>query len=114
MTTRNFIGGAPVVIAVDFDGTLFKDKYPLVGEPIYPVINYIKRAKEEGNKIILWTCRQGRDLAVALEACNQIGLTFDAVNCILNERIERHNGNNSRKVGADLYIDDKAVRPEEL
>lgn len=103
-----------MVIAVDFDGTLFKDKYPLVGEPIYPVINYIKRAKEESNKIILWTCRQGQDLAVALEACNQIGLTFDAVNCNLDERIERYNGNDSRKVGADLYIDDKSIRPEEL
>lgn len=103
-----------MVIAVDFDGTLFKDKYPLVGEPIYPVINYIKQVRKEGNKIILWTCRQGQDLAVALEACNQIGLAFDAVNCNLNEHIEYYNGNDSRKINADLYIDDKSIRPGEL
>lgn len=103
-----------MIIAVDFDNTLFKTDYPHIKEPMYPTINYIKRAQERGDRIILWTCRQGQDLTAALEACEHVGLTFEAVNCNPADRIALFDGNDCRKVGADLYIDDKAIRPEEL
>ena len=81
---------------------------------MWAVINWCKRMKEEGNQLILWTCRGGQDLVNALEACNQVGLQFDEVNCNLEEKIARHDGNDSRKVGADIYLDDKALRPEDI
>ncbi len=45
------------IIAVDFDGTLCFSKWPDCGEPNQPLINYLKKWKSDGNKLILWTCR---------------------------------------------------------
>ena len=96
------------VIAVDFDGCLCTNNYPLAGEPNWEVINAIKREKSDGAKIILWTCRCGKDLKVAVNACKSWGLEFDAVNDNIKEWKDAW-GNNTRKVGATEYWDDKAV-----
>lgn len=47
------------VIAVDFDGTLCERNFPDIGAPIMSVIEYVKRKKEQGDTLILWTCRVG-------------------------------------------------------
>lgn len=47
------------VIAVDFDGTLCECKYPDIGAPVTPVIEYVKERKAAGDIVILWTCRGG-------------------------------------------------------
>ena len=65
-------------------------------------------ARSRGGKIILWTCREGQSLKNAVEWCARHGLQFDAVNDNLPEMNEIF-GANSRKVGADIYIDDKAM-----
>ena len=97
------------VIAVDFDGTLCENKFPDIGEPRLTVIKQVLFEKLIGNKVILWTCREGKYLDEALNACNDWGLTFDAVNANLPERIEQY-GNDCRKVGADEYWDDRGIR----
>lgn len=96
------------VIAVDFDGTLCKNRWPNIGEAYNEVINECIRRQAEGDKIILWTCRSGALLDDALLWCLNRGLKFDAVNDNLAENIEKY-GNNCRKVWADEYWDDKAV-----
>lgn len=98
-------------IAIDFDGTLCKDEYPSVGEPNWPVINAAKAEQAKGAALILWTCRVAEALDEALDACEQWGLHFDAVNENLPERVEFF-GTAPRKVGADEYWDDRAVRME--
>lgn len=95
-------------IAIDFDGCLCLDAFPAVGKPNWSVINAAKKAKEDGDALILWTCRCGEDLETALQACREWGLCFDAVNENLPERIAFF-GNDTRKVGADEYWDDRAV-----
>lgn len=100
-------------IAVDFDGTLFANAYPDIGEPMWNVINWCKEQQLMGNKLILWTCREGYDLDNAIEACKLVGLTFDAINCNIIHNIE-HFENDCRKVCADIYIDDRAVTPHSL
>ena len=92
-------------IAVDFDGTLCADAWPEIGKPNLPLINYLIQWQEEGNKVILWTCREDTMLGLAVDWCAEHGLHFDAVNCNLPERIEYYH-NDSRKIGADYYIDD--------
>lgn len=99
------------IIAVDFDGTLCENKWPEIGEPKWNVIDYISQEYIEGAKIILWTCREGRDLTQALLWCMRQGLIFDAVNENLPEIIEEF-GSDRRKIFAHEYIDDKAVLPE--
>ena len=96
------------VIAIDFDGTLFETDYPHIIRPIFPVIDMAIARKEKGDKLILWTCRAGKELLDAITACNKEGLYFDAVNDNLEEMKEAW-GNNPRKVAADEYWDDRAV-----
>ena len=71
-----------------------------------PLINYLKKWKSDGNKLILWTCRIGEALSNAVAWCQEHGLEFDAVNDNLPEIIEYY-GSNSRKVTCDWYIDDR-------
>ena len=92
-------------IAVDFDGTLCQCKYPDIGEPNLPLINFLIDWQNKGNKVILWTCREDTLLGLAVDWCAEHGLHFDAVNCNLPERVSYYN-NDCRKVGADYYIDD--------
>ena len=93
------------VIAVDFDGTLFFTDYPKILSPITPVVEMAKKRREEGDKVILWTCREGEVLEEAVEACREKGLEFDAINDNIPELKEKW-GNNTRKVAADEYWDD--------
>ena len=87
------------IIAVDFDGTLCVDCYPGIGAPNRRLIRWLTGEKENGSRLILWTCR-GRQ-----------GLAFDAVNDNLDE-IKMRYGSNARKIFADIYIDDRACVPE--
>lgn len=95
------------IIAVDFDGTLCENKWPGIGEPNYEVMTYILEERKKGAKIILWTCREGRDLADALVWCMEHGLCFDTVNKNLPEIIDKFGGD-QRKIFANEYIDDRA------
>lgn len=95
------------IIAVDFDGCLCSRAWPEIGEPNLEAIERVKRHRERGGKAILWSCREGESLQAAVDWCRGYGLEFDAVNANLQEQNELY-GNDSRKVGADEYWDDKA------
>ena len=98
----------PKIIALDYDGTVALNSYPHAGEPNWPVIEAAKTEKATGSRLILWTCREGEELKVAVEACREWGLEFDAVNDNLPE-LKQAWGNNSRKIFANEYWDDRAV-----
>lgn len=104
----------PYIVAVDFDGTLCEDAYPDIGKPKIEVINAIKEYQSYGWKIILWTCRNFEALNQAVEWCKQQGLEFDAINTNLLEVQEFFGGGDTRKVFADVYIDDKNVLLKEV
>ena len=92
------------IIAVDFDGTLCESNYPYCGKPVMPGIKAITEEKKRGSIIILYTMREGKELDLALKWCKCYGIEFDAV----NENVPWL-GFHSRKVCADVYIDDLAV-----
>jgi len=96
------------IIGVDFDGTLSLGNWPKIGPANEELIEFLKEKKLKGNKLILWTCREGDDLRDAVEWCRDQGLVFDAVNDNLPEMIRKY-GANSRKISCDYYIDDRAV-----
>ena len=100
----------PRVYAVDFDGTLCENAWPKIGKPYTLTIDWLKRVRKNGCKLILWTCREKMDLVNAIVWCADQGLFFDAVNDNLEEHKKRF-GNNSRKIFADHYIDDKSLNP---
>lgn len=93
-----------MIFAVDFDGTLSIDGTPNVG-----LINRLISAQRRGGKVILWTCREGRRLAEAVQFCAKCGLRFNAVNANVPEAV-RMLGHDPRKIYADVYIDDKSIR----
>ncbi len=96
------------VYAIDFDGTLAITKFPEIIGPNKKIVAFTKALKVQGHKIILWTSRAGEDLTAAVDWCKRQGIIFDAVNEPLPEQIKRW-GNDTRKIYADFYIDDKAM-----
>lgn len=95
------------ILAVDFDGTLCTDNYPEIGEPNIYLINFLKECLDNGDKLILWTCRCGELLMDAIKWCRDQGIVFDAVNDNLPEIKKKFDGE-SRKIFANWYIDDRA------
>lgn len=102
-----------MIIGIDFDGTLVKHDYPDIGEPNTKLIYKLKKLRELGHKVILWTCRDKKELEEAIEYCASVGLIFDAVNDDLPE-IKQSFKNKSHKVYADIYLDDRNVSIEEF
>ncbi len=100
------------IIAVDFDNTICFSHWPDLGEPNLRLIGTLKELKQNGNKLILWTCRNGADLQRAVVWCEQQGLQFDAINENLPETIALYGGD-SRKITADYYIDDRCILPQD-
>jgi hypothetical protein len=98
----------PYVIAVDFDGFLFLEDWPRIGEPMKGHIRAAITAQAIGARIILWTCREGDMLEDAIAACGQQGLFFDAVNASLPEWVDKY-GNDGRKIGYSELWDDRAA-----
>lgn len=98
------------IIAVDFDGTLCADDYPHIGAPNIALISMLRELQFQHKKLILWTCRNGQALNDAIDWCGSQGLKFDAVNENLPEIIEKY-GSDSRKITADIYIDDRSCLP---
>ena len=100
-----------MIIAADFDRTItLDDAWPGVGRPNWPMITLLIEAHDLGHSIILWTCRNDEPLQNALAAARAWGLTFAAVNANLQQRIDLYHSD-TRKISADLYIDDKALLP---
>lgn len=95
-----------MIFAVDFDGCMYLD-----GHFNSELASMLCKHRADGDKVILWTCRCGCQLDEAKSICALNGLEFDAINDNLPEMKERY-GNDSRKVFADYYLDDRAVRAD--
>lgn len=94
-----------LTIAVDFDGTIVEHKYPKIGAEIPFATDTLKALQQKGHRLILWTYRHGKKLDEAVEFCRDRGLEFYAVN--RNYPEEKLDDITSRKILADVYIDDR-------
>ena len=77
-----------MTIAVDFDGTIVDHKYPDIGKEKPFAIDTLKQLAAEGNKLILWTSRDGDLLTCGPE------LAFLRARAVLQlgQRSRRHRG----------------------
>lgn len=99
-----------LIIAIDFDGTITNNPDIIEGdlqirEDCARVLN---KLHEDGVRLILWTCRTGHWLTQAKEFLvkeNLIGV-FEVINDHISEVYDKYS-ETSRKVGADIYFDDK-------
>ena len=94
-------------IAVDFDGTIVEDEYPKIGKPILFAFDTLIKLQDKGHRIILWTYRKGKMLDEAVQFCEENGVFFYAVNKSFPE--EEFDPRYSRKISADLFIDDRNI-----
>lgn len=96
-----------MTIAVDFDGTIVEHRYPGIGKEIPFAIETLKQLQRDRHRLILWTVREGRLLDEAVAFCRERGLEFYAVNRDYPEEEAERNNHYSRKLKADLFIDDR-------
>ena len=98
-----------MIIAVDFDGTIVEHKYPKIGKEIPFAIATLKKMQQDGHRLILWSCREGELLQAAVEFCRQRGVEFFAVNSNYPDEDVDAGAIRSRKLKADMFIDDRNV-----
>jgi hypothetical protein len=96
-----------IKIAVDFDGTIVDHEYPEIGKEKLFAFQTLKELEKMGASIILWTFRTGKELDEAVEFCRQNGVEFYAVNKNYPEEV--YDETVSRKINADIYIDDRNI-----
>ncbi|HEX7492773.1 MAG TPA: hypothetical protein VF346_01020 [Bacteroidales bacterium] len=94
-------------IAVDFDGTIVDHQYPGIGKEKLFAFQTLKELEKLGARLILWTFRTGKELDDAVGYCKDNGIEFYAVNKNYPEEI--FDETVSRKIDADIYIDDRNI-----
>ena len=71
------------------------------------LIETLRKLQSDRHKLILWTVREGGLLEEALSFCRERGLEFYAVNRDYPEEERDRNNHFSRKLKADVFIDDR-------
>jgi len=94
-----------MIIAIDFDGTIVEHMYPAIGRIRPFAFETLKALQSQKHQLILWSHRSAGELEAAVTFCREQGLEFYAVNKNCPEEV--WNANDSRKILADIYIDDR-------
>lgn len=98
-----------MIIAVDFDGTIVEHKYPAIGNEIPFATETLKMLIRDHHRLILWSVREGKLLEEAVNWCKERGVEFWAINRDYPEETTENNQHFSRKLKADLFIDDRNI-----
>lgn len=98
-----------MILAIDFDGTIVKDNFPAIGPLRTRAKETINQLHGEGYYIIIWTCRTSDRGVLAEQFLIENGIKFDKINESCPANVEKYSGLDTRKVYADLYIDDKGL-----
>lgn len=97
-----------LIIAIDFDNTIVNSDYPIIYELRSGAKRVINKLYKEGNYIIIWTCRQGKEENQARLFLRDQGVLFHSINFHHPFLISKFK-NDTRKISADIYIDDKGM-----
>ncbi|MCK4576816.1 hypothetical protein KAU34_10440 [candidate division WOR-3 bacterium] len=97
--------GKPI-LAIDFDGTIRKSKRAIdIGSELMPNCKRVlKKLYDEGFRMILWTCRSKAWCKEVVEFMEEEDI-LKYFECI-NENIPNVYWWDTRKIYADVYIDD--------
>ena len=91
-------------IAIDFDGTVVSHKYPFIGDDI-GAIKVLKELIANGNKIILFTMRSGKELDQAVEWFKNNDIPLYGI----NKHPTQDSWTSSNKCHAEYCIDDRNI-----
>ena len=98
---------SPMIIAVDFDGTCVKEKYPKIGSDLPGAVETLQALVARDHRLILWTCREGQELEDAVNWFKEREIELFGINETPLDADFRPQG--GRKVYANLYIDDRTL-----
>ena len=99
-----------LTLAIDFDGTIVHNDYPRIG-PLRPgARKAINTLYQKGHHIIIWTSRSGEMVEHARKFLIDNDIMFHSINQSNPEHVQEYGGD-TRKIFADLYIDDRALFP---
>ncbi|MFW6008244.1 MAG: hydrolase [archaeon] len=103
------------IIAIDFDGVIVEESFPIIGKLMDGAAKTIKDLNEAGYTLILWTNRTNEysdengkpgnylDKAIKFLKENNLYHLFYKINENVADKY------NCRKVYADIYIDDRDI-----
>lgn len=94
----------PVIIGIDFDGTLAEHRYPEIGAKVPGAVETCRDLITAGHKLILWTMRSGSTLTDAVAWCAAEGIDFYGVN-----KNPSQDWSDSPKAYCHIYVDDAAL-----
>jgi len=96
----------PVIVAIDFDGTVVLHRYPEVGEDLPHCVDVLKQLVAKGYKLILFTVRStGNHLGDAVQWFNDREIPLWGI----NRNPSQSGWSSSPKAYANIYIDDTAL-----
>lgn len=104
---RNVTPQRKLILAIDYDGTLDNAPYPEVGQLALWAKVVMQQLAKEGHTLIVWTCRENQPLQDALNFLRSQQVPFHYANQNDPWMVEAW-GNDSRKIFANLYFDDRA------
>jgi len=101
-----------VILGVDFDGTICGVGYPEIGRERKGAKEFINKLYDEGYIIVINTCRSDDGEYPAAQMARDFlrirGIKYHAFNENMPHLIEYY-GCDTRKISADVYIDDKCL-----
>lgn len=101
------------VVAIDFDGTIVEDAWPGIGKIRQEVVDFIHELKAQGHIVIIWTCREQEYRDHAIQFLKDNNIPYDYFNENPQDWIDAFN-NDSRKIGATFFLDDRAWNIKDL
>jgi hypothetical protein len=96
------------IISFDYDDTIVVADYPNIGTIKRFAKEVINSLYDEGHTIIINTCRSGKHEADAALYLTQCGVMYHHINENHPENIAIYDSD-SRKIYADIYVDDKQL-----
>lgn len=98
--------------AIDFDDTITTGtEFPEIGELRPHADRVMRRIKENGGEIAIWTCRTGEHVDRIKEFLSNHEIPYDSFNEILPSESLMW-GEGGRKIFADCYIDDRSIHAQ--
>ena len=104
---------SPLTVAIDFDGVVVEERYPEIGSLRPGARETIDWLYTSGNWVIINSCRTGAEERAMIAFLRENAIPFHAANANLAHRIEMY-GNDCRKIGADIYIDDRSLFADDI
>jgi trehalose-6-phosphatase len=102
-----------LTLAIDFDGTIAHTEYPIIIALKPQAKEVINKLYDEGHIIIINSCRVNQYAAMMKNFLDDHGLLYHLINENSPHRIQTY-GSDTRKISADLYIDDHNIGCEDI